>query len=743
MADFIEEHQEKMFQYAQERFENKKSTPAIEIKDLVIDFGDAIAVDNVSFSINKGELVTLLGPSGSGKSTTLNAISGLLKPTSGKIFFSGIDVTKYSPQQRELGLVFQNYALYPHMTVYDNIAFPLANDEHWKAETIENSRRAQHKIYELILKHFNVSEEQLSELQKQFFMTIDNPKEGYKYLLELKSQKNDITEHSTNEISRLEAKKLAQGNKLTKELIQNISTLKTNLKVSKSFIDFKTDKRYLNIEKNINTLLAEFSSYSDTFLKEETKLRDVESKDFKLKSNKETKELVLENKQNYNLTKETKCILKCLNKRYLNYQKSLVYSANINKLFEIQNTRLSELKTKFKTLKDNIEQLLVKAFADFDKINSNDILSSRMYGVYQNTLENIYKLEYRIVSLRNKLDLNAAKKMYHADSLLSRKHEINSKIKETQKRNNLIKKDIKQKYKTSIINLFNPIFEKENIKALTFSSKITELQTKLPSDLQVEIKELAKEIVTIPEAINRDVLEVARRVDITKNLIKRPTQLSGGQQQRVAIARAIVKKPKILLLDEPLSNLDAKLRISTRKWIRDLQRESGITTVFVTHDQEEAMSISDRIICMSTALVQQLGTPMELYEKPKNEFVAKFLGMPEMTIIEAEVKDNWVMINKNPILELKNYKNDKIKVGFRGETLVEAKNGIINGTLKTVEYLGKEIQSQIYLDDLNVLANVYLTKKDHYEIGEKISLNLKNVDKIHLFDIKTTQRVEQ
>ncbi|WP_373422586.1 ABC transporter ATP-binding protein [Mycoplasma zalophi] len=333
--------------------------------------------------------------------------------------------------------------------------------------------------------------------------------------------------------------------------------------------------------------------------------------------------------------------------------------------------------------------------------------------------------------------------MYHADSLLSRKHEINSKIKETQKRNNLIKKDIKQKYKTSIINLFNPIFEKENIKALTFSSKITELQTKLPSDLQVEIKELAKEIVTIPEAINRDVLEVARRVDITKNLIKRPTQLSGGQQQRVAIARAIVKKPKILLLDEPLSNLDAKLRISTRKWIRDLQRESGITTVFVTHDQEEAMSISDRIICMSTALVQQLGTPMELYEKPKNEFVAKFLGMPEMTIIEAEVKDNWVMINKNPILELKNYKNDKIKVGFRGETLVEAKNGIINGTLKTVEYLGKEIQSQIYLDDLNVLANVYLTKKDHYEIGEKISLNLKNVDKIHLFDIKTTQRVEQ
>ncbi|TNK91640.1 ABC transporter ATP-binding protein, partial [Mycoplasmopsis pullorum] len=101
-----------------EQISVKLQTPAIEIKNLVIDFGTSIAVDNVSFKINQGELVTLLGPSGSGKTTTLNAISGLLKPSSGKIYFSGIDVTKYSPQQRELGLVFQNYALYPHMNVF-------------------------------------------------------------------------------------------------------------------------------------------------------------------------------------------------------------------------------------------------------------------------------------------------------------------------------------------------------------------------------------------------------------------------------------------------------------------------------------------------------------------------------------------------------------------------------------------------------------------------------------------------
>ena len=94
-----------------------------------------------------------------------------------------------------------------------------------------------------------------------------------------------------------------------------------------------------------------------------------------------------------------------------------------------------------------------------------------------------------------------------------------------------------------------------------------------------------------------------------------------------------------------MSNLDAKLRISTRKWIRSIQQELGITTVFVTHDQEEAMSISDKIVCMSTAKIQQIGSPMELYFKPKNEFVAKFLGMPEMTIFEAQIKDGYIIYN--------------------------------------------------------------------------------------------------
>nr|WP_237076537.1 ATP-binding cassette domain-containing protein [Mycoplasma phocoeninasale] len=123
----------------------------------------------------------------------------------------------------------------------------------------------------------------------------------------------------------------------------------------------------------------------------------------------------------------------------------------------------------------------------------------------------------------------------------------------------------KREYREECLKLFEPLFAKNQIQKGSFDKKIKALISTLPNELQDNIKEFSKDVLTIQEAIVRDVLEVAKRVDITKNLAKRPTQLSGGQQQRVAIARAIVKKPKILLLDEPLSNLDAKLRISTRK----------------------------------------------------------------------------------------------------------------------------------------------------------------------------------
>src|SRR5690554_6410755 len=139
--------------------------------------------------------------------------------------------------------------------------------------------------------------------------------------------------------------------------------------------------------------------------------------------------------------------------------------------------------------------------------------------------------------------------------------------------------------------------------------------------------------------------EMAALVDIENLLDRKPAELSGGQQQRVAIARALVKKPYVLLLDEPLSNLDARLRLQTREEIKRIQRETGITTIFVTHDQEEAMSISDSMIVLNFGKEQQMDSPQAIYNNPQNLFVAKFLGSPPINSTRAEVVKGEIKIN--------------------------------------------------------------------------------------------------
>jgi len=146
--------------------------------------------------------------------------------------------------------------------------------------------------------------------------------------------------------------------------------------------------------------------------------------------------------------------------------------------------------------------------------------------------------------------------------------------------------------------------------------------------------------------------EAAKLVQIEELMDRRPGELSGGQQQRVAIARALVKMPRVLLLDEPLSNLDARLRLQTREEIRRIQKETGITTIFVTHDQEEAMSISDRIVVMNAGVVQQIGAPQEVYDDPVNLFVAKFLGTPPINVFQGRLRGNGLYIGEDRVLDI-------------------------------------------------------------------------------------------
>ena len=170
-----------------------------------------------------------------------------------------------------------------------------------------------------------------------------------------------------------------------------------------------------------------------------------------------------------------------------------------------------------------------------------------------------------------------------------------------------------------------------------------------------------------------------------------PCELSGGQQQRVAIARALVKMPRVLLLDEPLSNLDARLRLQTREEIRRIQRETKITTVFVTHDQDEAMSISDFIVVMKAGVVQQIGKPQAVYDDPDNLFVAKFLGTPPINVFNGAVKGGKLYIGEEAVLSVNGVNDGEVYVGIRPEGFILDENGPLGCKLINVEVMGRDV----------------------------------------------------
>ena len=185
--------------------------------------------------------------------------------------------------------------------------------------------------------------------------------------------------------------------------------------------------------------------------------------------------------------------------------------------------------------------------------------------------------------------------------------------------------------------------------------------------------------------------EAAKLVQIEELMDRKPSELSGGQQQRVAIARALVKMPRVLLLDEPLSNLDARLRLQTREEIRRIQKETKITTVFVTHDQEEAMSISDMIVVMKLGVVQQIGKPQDVYDSPDNLFVAKFLGTPPINVFEGEIKDEQLLIGGAAVLPTPGVANQLVHVGIRPEGFILDDNGPLKCKLNNVEVMGRDV----------------------------------------------------
>ena len=238
--------------------------------------------------------------------------------------------------------------------------------------------------------------------------------------------------------------------------------------------------------------------------------------------------------------------------------------------------------------------------------------------------------------------------------------------------------------------------------------------------------------------IQRKVAEIAELVHIGELLERRPEQLSGGQQQRVALARALVRKPSILLLDEPLANLDAKLRLEMRSEIRRIQLETGISAVLVTHDQVEAMSMSDRIAIMKDGEILQVASPTEMYHEPINDFVAGFLGNPPIAFLDAHVQDGSIHLMNGKIqfnfLGSSTLKNGtKIRLGIRPEHYQPSNPIQIHGTISFVETQGRENLYDVMLDNGSILRSIQSSATESFEKSAQVNWGIQP-NKVLIFD---------
>jgi ABC-type sugar transport system ATPase subunit len=609
---------------------------------------DTVAVSSLDLTVPDGKLVGLLGPSGCGKSTTLYMISGLQIPTSGEVWFGEEEVTNLSPEKRGIGLVFQNYALYPHMTIFKNVEFPLTN---LKVEVP--------------------------------LVTFYNYEFNYKYTL----KEDDSVEGITRSINTLIAKIGIESNKANVSTNNNNGVLEIKVKLS----DIS--------ERNAEIFDLNFP-----------KIVEPEEKDFTREQSSDALfDAVLRFK--VEIADEAKIV-------------SGLFTLNIgsNELGEIQREDLTK---KLKEQKVNLETLSVyhdqgENFVLVDFKNTNFVELKNVFEATKAKL-NAKSAEIKISRIQTKEFEKHAKELLKAYSKNLQELRVYDDKGETKIFFKL------KKVKEEQINEIKSLLE-SGLNSTTLEEKVS------PS---VSYRKLTKQE-------RKDIVyETAKLVQIEEYLQRKPAQLSGGQQQRVAIARALVKKPKVLLLDEPLSNLDARLRLQTREEIRRIQQETGITTVFVTHDQEEAMSISDQIMVMKLGVAQQIDAPQNVYNNPKNLFVAQFLGTPQINVFNGEVKGEKVYVGDSVINDAKGVADQKVWVAIRPEGFALAKNDAKEGLKASVD------QIQVLGRDISIVAKNPACIKDVFRVI--ISSDETNVlgdivlkvhpNKMFIFDYETQERI--
>ncbi|MCD8195415.1 MAG: ATP-binding cassette domain-containing protein [Coprobacillus sp.] len=619
---------------------------------------DTVAVKDLDFTVPDGELVGLLGPSGCGKSTTLYMISGLETPTSGEVWFGEQEVTNLSPEKRGIGLCFQNYALYPHMTIYKNIEFPLTNLK-----------------VEVPLETFF-----------EFKLT-------YKYTL----KKKDLTDG----------------------IIKSIGTLvsKIGLKKKSYNIDYKEEDGVLNF----TVTLTDVSVTTANLFK--TNILQVIECELVSEESRQTSDALFDNSVRGTITKVGE-----------NQLVSVTYRSNLGRKF-----KTTSIDDTINAARNSVKDFKCKTSSGLiSHLHSGFELMLMLTDVNVNQLDDVLKA---LDESHEHVDSN-----YFITDVQDK--DLYKKIKKYFKSQKVKYSDFKLYFDHGDFKLFVKINGAPQEKV---DAALEYLQT------ECQLKDLTSEQVQaiahrkLTKAERQDIVyDTAKIVNVEEYLGRKPSQLSGGQQQRVAIARALVKKPKVLLLDEPLSNLDARLRLQTREEIRRIQKETGITSVFVTHDQEEAMSISDLIVVMRLGVMQQIGKPQEVYSNPANLFVASFLGNPEINIFMGRVKGKDVYVGDDLVYSAKSTISKEEKEvyvtvrpeGFEIGTSEDEK--VLHASTESVQVLGR---------DISILGlNEKCTKPDFRAIisdsdlakvnssGNKLCLKVKP-NKLYIFDGETQERI--
>ena len=243
----------------------------------------------------------------------------------------------------------------------------------------------------------------------------------------------------------------------------------------------------------------------------------------------------------------------------------------------------------------------------------------------------------------------------------------------------------------------------------------------------------------VPGDHNEKVMRASAMVELDDFLHRKPAELSGGQRQRVALARAVVREPNVFLMDEPLSNLDAKLRVSTRAQIKNLSHELKTTTIYVTHDQIEAMTLADRVVVMNQGRVQQVGTPTEIYDNPANTFVAGFIGSPAMNLMDGEINNGVFKADKVEISGLRTDVSGPITLGFRAEDAsVVTGEGDANSSVYSLELLGEA--TMVTMRAAGTILSIKSGKDYRVKIGETVSATIP-AGICHLFDKTSGERL--